>query len=480
MAEKFDVLIVGSGIAGLSAAIEATRKRKSACIVDKGSEKDSNSYYAQGGIATAIGANDSWKKHYDDTLKAGCGLCNPKTAGLITKSGPKEIKWLMDLGLEFDGNEKPELGLEGGHCENRVLHINGDGTGKEITLFLKKIAKEQGVEFAENTLLKKILADKNTFTGIETAGKEESLESKAIVLATGGYAACFEKTTNPEGTLGSGIAVAANAGCEITGMEFIQFHPTTIREKSGKNFLVTEAVRGEGGTIVNEKGGQIVNPLLTRDEVSRAIYAELAKGGKAFLDARALEEGHFEKRFPSVYAELKKTGINPEQELIPIETAAHYTIGGIKTDLRAATSIKGIYAAGECTNSGLHGANRLASNSLLEGLVMGKIAGRNAAQEKGAAKKTSGKAGKETQNEGSDTKTVFAAMKKVMWGCCGVIRDEANLKDGLAGILNLEKRIETNQNAGNIIVKDALLVSRKTFEAALARKESIGTHYRTN
>ncbi len=480
MAEKFDVLIVGSGIAGLSAAIEAARTRKSACIVEKGSEKDSNSYYAQGGIATAIGANDSWKKHYEDTLKAGCGLCNPKTAGLITKSGPKEIKWLMDSGLEFDGNERPELGLEGGHSENRVLHIKGDETGRHLTEFMKKLARESGVNFIEKTMLTKISAHKNEYQKIVLKGKEEELASKALVLATGGYAACFEKTTNPKGTIGAGLGVAIEAGCEIAGMEFVQFHPTTISGVSGRNFLVTEAVRGEGGTIVNNQGKKIVDPLLTRDEVSRAIYSEFLKGGKVFLDATSFEAGFFKKRFPTVYMELVQNKINPEKDLIPIETAAHYTIGGVKTDLRAATSIKGVYAAGECTNSGLHGANRLASNSLLEGLVMGKIAGRNAAQENGNAQKADGKIIVQKEKEGSDTKTVFDAMRKVMWRCCGVIRDEANLKDGLAGIQNLAKRIEVTEESHNVAVRNALVVSEKTFEAALARRESVGTHYRLN
>ncbi|PIN85042.1 MAG: L-aspartate oxidase, partial [Candidatus Diapherotrites archaeon CG11_big_fil_rev_8_21_14_0_20_37_9] len=299
--EKFDVIIAGSGIAGLSAALECA-KTKQVVVIERGIEKTSNSYYAQGGIATAIGKNDSWEKHFEDTLKAGDGLCNVETVETITRNGPAAVKELINLGLVFDGESEPELGLEGGHSKNRVLHIKGDRTGKEMTLFLKKIAKEnKNIDFIENTAVKKIYANKGNYSGIET--NEGLMQSDSMVLATGGYAACFEKTTNPKTTTGLGMAIAIETGCEIWGMEFVQFHPTTIQTTIG-NFLVTEAVRGEGGQIVNEDNEQIVNPLFTRDKVSRAIYREQLQGKKVFLDATEFNSGFFKKRFPSVYKEL--------------------------------------------------------------------------------------------------------------------------------------------------------------------------------
>ncbi len=482
MPEKFDLIVVGAGIAGLSACLEASKQKgKSIALLDRFDGKRSNSYYAQGGIAAAFGKNDSWKKHADDTIKTGCGLCDEEAVDFITKHGPAAIKELMDLGLEFDGgNEKPDLGLEGGHSEKRVLHIKGDQTGKEITTFMRKIAAERkNIYPFDKSLFTEIILANGKYFGIRMLGQESRFASNALVLATGGYAACWEKTTNPETTLGSGIAIAERAGCGIEGMEFVQFHPTTLRAAVGSNFLVSEAVRGEGGKIVDADGRQVVNPLDTRDKVSIAIYKEIISGGKVFLDAREMERGFFGERFPAVFSELGRQRINPENDLIPIEAAAHYTIGGVKTSIGAAASVRGIYAAGECTCSGLHGANRLASNSLLEALVMGKVAGANAAQENGQRISAGQKPSAEIpKSEGIPTKTAFEAMKKVMWRCCGVIRDEANLKDGLAGIINMEEKIEISDEIENAIFRNSLIVCRKTFEAALARKQSVGTHFR--
>ncbi len=486
MAEKFDLLVAGAGIAGLSAALEASKQKDcQVAVLDRFDGTQSNTYFAQGGIATAIGKGDSAKKHLGDTLRAGRGLCDEKVARLIIEGGPAAIGELMDLGLEFDGgNKSPELGLEGGHSEHRVLHINGDQTGKGIELFMKKIAGEQkNIRFLGKTYVNEIFVEKKEFIGVGAIGRQTEFAANALVLATGGYAACFEKTTNPKTTIGSGIALGARAGCPLEGMEFVQFHPTTLSGQTQSNFLVTEAVRGEGGKIVDESGRQIVNPLDTRDRVSVSIYRELMLGKKVFVDARGLSGEFFAQRFPMVHKELLKGGINPETGLIPIETAAHYTIGGIKTSITAQAGVGEIYAAGECACSGLHGANRLASNSLLEGLVMGKIAGANASAQKPksmAMPIDSRKPALPDERDGVPTKTSYEAMRKIMWRCCGVIRDEPNLKDGLAGIRNLEKKIEIRQDIESIAVRNALFVCEKTMEAALARKQSIGVHFRAN
>ncbi len=476
MPERFDLLIVGFGIAGLSAAFEASKnKQKSICIIDKGDETNSNSYFAQGGIAVALAKHDSWKNHYEDTLKAGDGLCNKKVVEIITKNAPDSIKELIELGAEFDGGKNPEGGLEGGHSENRVIHINGDQTGKGITKFLKKIVLEkENITTINNSLLTEIYTKNSEYLGIKT--EKEIIKSDTLIIATGGYGACFEKTTNPKTTLGSGIAIANKAGCELEGMEFIQFHPTTL--SNGKNFLVSEAVRGEGGIIVNEKGEKIVDPLFTRDKVSRAIYNELALGKKVFLDTRDFENGFFAKRFPSVYEELIKNKINPEKELIPIEAAAHYTIGGIKVNEKSESKVKGIYAIGECANSGLHGANRLASNSLLEGLVMGKISAKNAINKIG--KNAQIIENKFAEKEGKDSENAIKEIKKIMWEKCGIVREKKKLKEGLLNLKKIEKEIEIKENKKSIITQSALLVAEKTIESAILREKSIGTHYRIN
>ncbi|MCR4368575.1 MAG: FAD-dependent oxidoreductase [archaeon] len=481
MPERFDVIVIGCGVAGLSASLEAAQNRAQVCVLDLGSEKNSNSFYAQGGIAAAMGKKDSWKKHYNDTINAGVGLCNERIVEMATKMAPKAIQALIDEGLEFDGGEKPDLGLEGGHSEHRALHINGDETGRGITEFLKKRCREEGVNFFENSLVHKIILAQKRFAGVQINAKSqtEPFFAKSLVIAGGGYAAAFEKTTNPKTTLGASIGVAASAGCSLRGMEFVQFHPTTLEAGIGGNYLVTESVRGEGGIIVNAKGKAIVDPLFTRDKVSRAIYSEISSGGKAFLDAREFKTGFFKERFPTVHKELAAKRINPETDLIPIETAAHYTIGGIAANEEAKTNLAGIFACGEASNLGLHGANRLACNSLLEGLVFGKIAGKNAAKQKKATK-TPKDTQKYVEKNGSETRVVFDALKKVMWRCAGVVRNEAGLKDGLAGILHMEKRIEQTRENENVLARNALIVARHTFEAALARKKSVGTHYREN
>ncbi|VVB99522.1 L-aspartate oxidase [uncultured archaeon] len=483
MPEKFDLIVVGSGIAGLSAALEAAKsKGKSICLIDRFDESHSNSFCAQGGIACAFAKNDSWQKHAQDTLAAGAGLCNNEIVNLVTKKGPEAIKELMDSGLEFDGgNAKPEFGLEGGHSEKRVLHIKGDQTGKEVTKFMARLAKEQGnIQIIGKAFMAGIAAGNNGFIGIEAIGKADAISGNALVIATGGYAACFEKSTNPETTLGSGIAVAEQAGCILGGMEFVQFHPTTLQSAIGSNFLVSEAVRGEGGKIVDGNNRAIVNPLWTRDKVSIAIYEELAAGGKVFLDAREVR-ADFAERFPSIYAELLRHKINPETDLIPIEAAAHYTIGGIKTNERAMASIKGIYAAGECSCSGLHGANRLASNSLLEGLVMGKIAGANAISEKSGKQSPTKPNLKISPEKGGLSQAIaLKQMRQAMWANCGIVRETAKMESGLAKIKMLEKEIEVSETIENAVARNALLVSRRTFEAALARKGSVGCHCRIN
>ncbi|MEM4391057.1 MAG: L-aspartate oxidase [Candidatus Diapherotrites archaeon] len=457
MREKFDLTIIGSGVSGLSALIEACKQKdKTIAVLDSTKGLDSNTYYAQGGIACAIGKKDSWKKHAKDTILAGKGLCNEKVVNLITSKGKRTIRELIDLGLKFDGDKKIELGLEGGHSQRRILHINGDQTGKNLLIFLKKIAKEQkNATFFYNQEVNNIIQEKKFI--LQTQSQE--IEANSIIIATGGYAAFYEKTTNPKNTVGKGIILAHKIGCEITNMEFVQFHPTTLRTNY-KNLLLTEAIRGEGARIVDEKGKQIINPLLTRDKVAITIQQKIEEGKKVFLDATKIID--FKKKFPIVYKSLIENGINPEEQKIPIEPAAHYTIGGIKTNEKGMTNIKGIYAIGECSCNGFHGANRLASNSLLEGLVMGKIAAKEALKKKETTKI------KKTEQNKITKKEELEKARKIMWDYCGIIRKKKKLEEGLNKIRALLKQTKN---------QETLLICKMTFEAALKRKKSIGTHY---
>lgn len=459
MQQNFDLAIVGAGISGFSACIEACKKKdKGIAVIDSSNGSLSNTYHAQGGIACAIGKKDSWKKHANDTIAAGNNLCNKKIVKIITSKGPKAIKELMDLGLNFDGDKKIELGLEGGHSERRILHINGDQTGKEILMFMKKIATEQrNATFFYNQTLQRIKEKKSKFL-LET--QELEISCNALIIATGGYAAYYEKTTNNETMIGKGIEIAYNIGCKITNMEFVQFHPTTFKTHSGKNFLLTEAIRGEGGKIVNEKEKEIINSLITRDKLSIEIQKEIEKGKKVFLDAKQIS--NFKERFPLVYKTLIENKINPTTEKIPIEPAAHYTIGGIKTNEKAMTNIKGLYAIGECSCSGFHGANRLASNSLLEGIVMGKIA----AQE--ALKKVRQIKFKPKKQQAKIVSKIPKVVRKIMWNYCGVLREKTKLKEGLKKLKSITKKTKNEKK---------FFIGRATFEAALKRKNSIGAHF---
>jgi L-aspartate oxidase len=339
-----DVTIVGAGVAGLTAALTAADAGGSVLVVAKGAVDTSNSWAAQGGVAAAVGADDDPGLHAADTLAAGRGICSESAVELLTREAPQRIADLVELGVEFDDG----LGREGGHSRSRVVHAGGAETGRRIAEVLAaRVREHPRIDVAEG----------------ERIDSLSSLDARAVILATGGYAALWERTTNPRGAVGEGLLLAHAAGAALADLELVQFHPTALLDDG---FLLSEALRGAGATLLDDDGERFTDELAPRDVVARAIAAR----DGANLDLRTIERD----RYPSLMATLERAGYDPAGEPIPVSPAAHYAIGGIVTDLDARTTVPGLYAAGECACTGVHGANRLASNSLLECLVFGRRA----------------------------------------------------------------------------------------------------------
>jgi len=396
---KTDILIIGSGISGLFFAMKTAKKRPdlSIVIMTKETAKNTNTQLAQGGIAVVTDLiKDSFNKHIHDTLRSGGGLCDKEIVNMVIKQAPERLQELIEIGTSFDKNEKGQwdLGLEGGHSQNRILH-HKDSSGLEIERKLLKIIKSMpNIELLENHLVidlnTEVKRNKTICTGAFFYEKKHNrikyIRTRSIVLSTGGCGQLFENTTNPKIATGDGIAMAARAGAEIVDMQYMQFHPTALfTGKENPLFLISEAVRGFGAHIVNGEGKRFLfkydirGELATRDMVSDAISKELRLSGKnhVYLDCRHLNKADFYAHFPVIAAHCNELGIKPEKDLIPVVPAAHYQCGGIKVDKNATTSIKNLYAVGECARTGLHGKNRLASNSLLEALVFAHQASEN-------------------------------------------------------------------------------------------------------
>jgi L-aspartate oxidase len=347
--ERCDVLVVGAGVAGLSAALAAADAGASVHVVAKASHRSSNSYAAQGGVAAALGPADAPELHAADTLAAGRGLCRPSAVRLLTEEAPARIAELRRLGVRFDDG----LGREGGHSHARVVHAGGADTGRHVADVLTARTREHP---------RVRLVEGERITTLAT------LRGSAVVLATGGYAALWARTTNPRGAIGDGLLLARASGAALADLELVQFHPTALRDDNGHDgYLLSEALRGAGATLLDEGGERFVDELAPRDVVARAVAARTGTR----LDLRPVERG----RYPTLMATLEEAGYDPADEPVPVSPAAHYAIGGIVSDLDGHTSVSGLYAAGECACTGVHGANRLASNSLLECLVFGRRAG---------------------------------------------------------------------------------------------------------
>ncbi len=385
--QKYDFLIIGSGLAGLYTAHYASNYG-SVVILSKTTSEVSNSYLAQGGIAAVIDKTDKPEYHFIDTITAGRGLCNKEAVNILVTEAKDRIEDLLELGMDFDSQDGELLyGLEGGHSRRRVIHAGGDSTGKKLVDFLTEIVLQNPkIDWLENTLVHNLITNNNRCYGAHAFNydlkKDFTFLAKNTILATGGASAVYKRTTNPFTSIGDGLSLAFEAGAQLESMEFIQFHPTAFYTGEKKTFLISEAVRGEGAYLLNSNGERFMEnyhelkELAPRDIVSIAIYKELQKSNKpcVYLSLKHLDSEKIKKRFSTIFREALKYKIDITKDLVPVAPAAHYTVGGIKTGLMAETNIKGLFACGEVASSGIHGANRLASNSLLECLVFGKRA----------------------------------------------------------------------------------------------------------
>lgn len=496
MAQECDILIIGAGIAGLRAALTASKFGK-VILLTKGKIGESATEKAQGGIAAAIDKIlDSTDFHFEDTIKAGAGLCNEEAVRILVDEGVERVKELIEMGAQFDKAETEggfALALEGAHKRRRILHA-GDATGAEIEKTLGyNVIKEGLVKVHPHTLGIKLLVEKNRCNGaIALDIKNNTIEtyySKATILATGGVCQCYLYTTNPEVATGDGIAMAYNIGAEVTDMEFIQFHPTTlVHSKEFEDiialpqFLISEAVRGEGAILLNNRGERFIEELAPRDVVSRAIVEEMRKtnSDNVFLSLKLSPE-KIKSRFPVIYKTCLERGLDITKDQIPVAPGAHYFMGGIKTDTNAKTNIKNLFAAGECASLGVHGANRLASNSLLDGLVFGRRAALAAQEcldkhiEKTNPAFTSGN-GKLSPGE---IQRFILIIKSIMWKNVGIIRSEDSLKEAQKKLAMI-KIDSPPQNKAEAELQNMLCTSKLISQAALDRKESRGAHYRTD
>jgi L-aspartate oxidase len=430
-----DLVVVGGGVAGLYAALCAATDAD-VLLLSTGPVSASNSFVAQGGVAAAVGPDDEPRLHARDTERAGRGLCRASAVRTLTEQAPARIADLVELGVEFDEG----LGREGGHGRRRVVHAGGAETGKAIARVLaERVRAHPRVELAEGEAALSLWSSGGRCAGVVT--RRGPVAARATILATGGYAALWERTTNPPGALGHGLALAYRAGAALADLELVQFHPTALVDDG---FLLSEALRGEGAALVDDEGDRFTDELAPRDVVTRAI----AERGAARLDLRGIER----ERFPGLMSTLERAGYDPAAEPIPVSPAAHYTVGGIATDLDGRSTLPGLYAAGECACTGVHGANRLASNSLLECLVFGRRAALAALAED-ARLPAAAPAPSEPEPP------VTPALRRALWEDAGVIRAAEGL-ERLRG--------------------SPALLPRLVAEAALARRESRGAHFRAD
>jgi L-aspartate oxidase len=497
-ASETDFLIIGAGVAGLRAAIELAPAGR-VLVLAKREVTDSSTQYAQGGIAAALSDEDEISLHLQDTLAAGDGLCNPEAAKVLVEEAPQGIEELIGWGTQFDREgTRLTFGREGAHSRNRILHAHGDSTGSEIlrALYAKaKTLKQISVrEFEFSTDLQVEDGRVSAVKVIDEHGQHGTIHACAVLLATGGMGQLYANTTNPSVATGDGVAMAYRAGAELTDLEFIQFHPTALYLKKAPRFLLSEALRGEGAHLRNMEMTRFMpkyhpmGELAPRDVVARAIMHELersrAKDPVVYLDLTDLDAKHIQRRFPRIYSTCMQYNIDITSELIPIRPAAHYAMGGVRTDLSGCTTLPGLYAAGEAAGTGVHGANRLASNSLLEGLVFGARAGRKMRDElRPLPASVSNSRPAEAYSNGPvavPVDTTIMQIQELMWKQVGIVRTGNGLKQAIERLEELGAALHAPHSrrefeAGNLRM-NGIMVAR----SALAREESRGAHYRTD
>ncbi len=514
VAHQHDVLIIGGGAAGLSLALrlaDHASRAASIAIITKGPLNDGSTYYAQGGISAVLSTEDSFEAHIEDTLKAGAGLCNAETAEFTVRRAPRSIRWLQELGVPFSSETLPggtrELHLtrEGGHSHRRVIHA-ADATGRALSDTLLNHARHhKSIQFFEQHIVVDLVTgekqglEHNRCIGAYVLNKKtghvESFNASAVVLATGGASKVYLYTSNPDGATGDGIAMAWRAGCRVSNLEFNQFHPTCLYHPEAKSFLISEAVRGEGGRLLLPDGERFMQrfdergELAPRDIVARAIDHEMKRLGApcVYLDISHRSAAFIASHFPTIHARCLGLGLDMTKQPIPVVPAAHYTCGGILTDLDGQTDIDALYAIGETAHTGLHGANRMASNSLLECLVFAEAAGEKIIHQlKTLNEKHPIKPWDESRVTDSDEEVVVShnwdELRRFMWDYVGIVRSNKRLERALRRIQLLEHEIHeyySNFRITNDLLelRNLVQVAELIVRCAMQRKESRGLHF---
>ena len=481
-----DFIVVGAGIAGLRASVELASAGRVLCLA-KREVTESNTQYAQGGIAAALSDDDEVRLHLEDTLKAGDGLCNRAAVRVLVEEGPAAIQELIGWGAEFDRDQGSlSFTREAAHSRSRVLHAHGDSTGREIARTLyRKAASLPQITFRSYTASTDLLTGNGVSGAVfydGTAHRASTIQARGVLLATGGLGRVFLNTTNPDVATGDGVAMAYRAGAEVSDIEFVQFHPTALHVEGAPRFLLSEALRGEGGLLRNGAGEAFMEryhplrELAARDVVARAIVTEMRRTGMphVFLDLRHLGAAFLRKRFPRIFETCAQFGVDIGCEPIPVRPAAHYAMGGVRTDLNGRTSLPRLFAAGEVACTGVHGANRLASNSLLEGVVFGARAGRAMRETVADSRPAEGRA-PDFEVPQSDS----AEIRAIAWNYCGIVRCGDGLREAIARLEASDKgpaEFSCERAEARNIWELALLIAR----CALAREESRGAHFRTD
>lgn len=508
--EKFDHIVVGSGIAGLTYALKAAQ-HGTVAVVTKRAKAVSNTAWAQGGVACVTSPEDSFELHIKDTLEAGAGLCHRDIVEMVVHEGPDRIRELIELGMSFDLREKPDggteldLGREGGHSKRRILHAH-DFTGLEIEkTLIAAVEKHPSITVLEDNMGVDLIttgklgyATEDRAVGLyvldEKSGEVRTLRSDRIVLATGGCGKVYLYTTNPDIASGDGVAMAWRAGAAVSNMEFVQFHPTCLFHPEAKSFLISEAVRGEGGILVDERGRPFMQQyhalkdLAPRDIVARAIDAEMKRTGAkcVFLDITGKPREFLKERFPKIYETCASLGIDIAKQPIPVVPAAHYQCGGVKTNEHGETTLRGLFAIGEAACTGLHGANRLASNSLLEALVFAHRAFLKATKNHRTSEEIQLPEWRPGSVTDVDELVViyhnWDEIRRLMWDYVGIVRTDKRLQRAATRLRNLQKEVQEfywnfKVTTDLLELRNLVTVAALIVDCAISRKESRGLHY---
>ncbi len=502
--------MLGGGLAGLSVALRTAAAGFSVTILAKRSLTEGSSLYAQGGIAAVMSEEDSVESHVNDTLIAGAGLCKPETAELVSGRSRAAIEWLLEQGVSFtrrSGSKKLHLTKEGGHSNRRIVHAD-DATGAAIVRALEEqVRNHPDIKVRDDCIAIDLItrtklghSGPNRVIGVYALNKDinkvETLTASVVVLATGGASKVYLYTSNPDTSTGDGIAMAWRAGCRVANMEFMQFHPTCLYHPHAKSFLISEAVRGEGGKLVLFNGKRFMldhderGELAPRDIVARAIDYEMKRGGydSVFLDISHKSSEFIQEHFPMISNRVSRFGFDITQEALPVVPAAHYTCGGVVTDLDGRTDIEGLYAVGECTFTGLHGANRLASNSLLECLVLGEAASNDIAARRASLPEAEARPPEWDESQVTDPDELIVVthnwdeLRRTMWDYVGIVRTDKRLERAHRRVKMLQEEIRdfySNFKVDNNLIelRNLVAVADLIVDSALSRKESRGLHF---